>query len=68
MESTGLSIKIYLNELTRGWINQVKCLMEHIPLISLTLIVITEIVCNASGYLIALTLVLGLPAVLNEVI
>lgn len=45
-----------------------KCLMEHIPLISLTLIVITEIVCNASGYLIALTLVLGLPAVLNEVI
>lgn len=52
----------------RGRINQVKYLMEHIPLISLTLIVITEIVCNASEYLIALTLVLGLPAVLNEVI
>lgn len=68
MVSIGLSIQTYLNERMRGRINQVKYLMEHIPLISLTLIVITEIVCNASGYLIALTLVLGLPAVLNEVI
>ncbi len=66
--SIGLLTQTYLNERMRGWINQVKYLMEHIPLISLTLIVITEIVCNASEYLIALTLVLGLPAVLNEVI
>lgn len=68
MVSIGLLTQTYLNERMRGWINQVKYLMEHIPLISLTLIVITEIVCNASEYLIALTLVLGLPAVLNEVI